>query len=187
MEDKISISPENVREKPSEPCRAPYFEISSEDLRADLQARFRQIVPPEISIGDEDNSGGIKIRRFNLPTDPEDRKKRIDEIQRNGTDRTEAAVESKYQRTYERVAQKYGLNPQDIFDADSPVSLYRHPELLTTEVKGEDPPAHYMNSNGLLIYDAVTEKGIRNLDGPARTFKDLSRRNEALLAIIYIM
>lgn len=179
-------SPESAQEKKNEQYKAPYYEFSSEELVANLQGIFHRIVPSEFDVGDEDRAGGIRVRRFNLPTDPEERKKRIDEIQTNGTDRTETTVDSKFQSTYERVAQKYGLNPNDIFDADSPVLLYRNPQWLTHNQNGENATDHYMNSNGILIYDAVTEKGIRNLEGPERTFKDLDRRNEALLAIVYI-
>lgn len=163
---------------------APYYEVSPTEIQSNFYQFLRKIVPEGIHIGSVEKAGAIRIRRFKLPDDPKERERRIKEIQEKGTDRTNPVFDTPYdRRVYIPAARLYNVNPLDIFDTDTPVSLYRHPELLVTESTDKSEQIRHTNSNGILIYDS---KHIRQLVGPEYTFMDLQKRNEALLAIIGI-
>lgn len=165
--------------------KAPYYEFTVEEFTTDIVRSFRKLVPDGIDVGNgqEPEKIEIRVRRISLPEDSNLRKARVDEIATAGTDRTDPTITSKYNTNYLRAAAEFNVDPMDIIDAGSPMTLYDHPEFLK---QNPDNTSHHTSSNGLLIYDVKTEKGLKHLRGPEYTFKDLNRKNEALLAIVYL-
>lgn len=163
----------------SEAYSAPYLEISREEFVRNIDKILKGVASPELNIGSEDDPGDLKFRFFNLPEDPQERERVIKEIQVKGTDRIDPSVKSRYDIFYQRAAEKAGVDPMDILDVKNGRDLRNDlPTIINP------PDVTHLASNALLVYDGKSPTGIRVIDVREHTFKDLSQRQKALLAII---
>lgn len=173
--------------------RAPYMEVPRDSITKDWRAFLRQVVPHGYRRGRYTNfgpreSGDIMLRFVDLPEDPEARSVRVEEIARSGTDRTNSAVRSQFQSIYERLSREAGIDQMLIFDALGTVGFAHMASSGNSLASGTGV---FSGANGILIYDAKTEKGIipvpsRHASPAEMTFRDPSRKNEALLRIVYL-
>jgi hypothetical protein len=167
-----------------DPHEAVFREYTRQQLHLNARRLIRGMVPREFGIGSLEKLGDVRYRFCSLPEDDEGLQARLKNIRANGTDRTDPTFSSKFENLYTSAlnqAKEMGLNvvSTDIMDTMGAMDFFRSVE------RGLDPTEEYYGgSNGILIYDDKTEKGIIRIFGPEYTFKDLSRRNEALLGII---
>lgn len=169
----------NTPENSQEQDQAPYYEFARGEFVPNMEEILRRIIPLEFNIGSEDELGDIRFRFFNLPEDSEEKKQTLDKVREIASDRTNSSIRSMFESLYEKAADKAGVRPIDVMDTMSAVDFRRHSKALLKPSKEV-----HLGANGLLIYDAKTDKGIINIQGPEYTFKDLNDRKKALLAII---
>lgn len=163
----------------SELYRACYYEFPTTVIAANLAKILKSIVPSDFVIGDEDNEGDLQFRLIRVPNDPEECKRRIEEIAENGSDRTDPDFESLCSFIYRAVAPAAGVTPLDVFDCYGSQNFFSVAKrrFRPRFVGSPDP-------NVILVYDAKTENGIRQIVSFEYTFKNLSQKYKALLAII---
>lgn len=159
--------------------QAPYFEFSRQEFSANMGTILREIIPDEFNVGGEDSRGDLWFRFFQLPDDSTERSKRIWEIARAGSDRTNGDHVGKFDSLYIRAAREAGVDPMDIIDCMTAADVFRRAAKDALETVTQ-----IFHGNALLIYDGKTDKGLRHVSFPEFTFKNLASRNEALLAII---
>lgn len=157
-----------------------YHAIPRDEFLAALDAHLKALVPTEFKLGSADEVGDIRFRLVSLPDDPTQREARIEDILKKGTDRTDPKVTSRYDSLYRQAARLADCDPLDVFDCISSPTFYRRAEsgYFTPDAEG------YMGANGVIIYDALRDSGIKRIRGPEYTFKDTKQREKAILAIV---
>lgn len=172
MESSETTSPETSH-------GAQYLEISRAEFVGNVYQILERITPPGLNIGSEDSPGDLRFRLFKLPDNPQERERVIREVQAKGTDRIDPSVKSRYDILYQRAAEKAGIDPMDVIDVMNGMDLRNY---LSTILNPSG--ATYLSSNALLVYDGKSPTGIHPIDIREYTFKDLSQKQRALLAII---
>lgn len=167
-------------EKPKvEPSETPYIEVSRTEFASNIDQTLQGVVPPEFNIVSEDDLGDLRFRFFNLPDNPGERQQVLEAIRVKGTDRIDASLRSRYDALYEAAARKAGIDPIDVFDTMNAIDLRRNAPAIANP-----PDVTHLGANALLVYDGKTQNGIRQITAREYTFKNLTKRQEALLAII---
>lgn len=162
--------------------RAPDFEVNHGRPPIEIGHLLQEIIPPQFSSDDPD-SGGMVCRFFRLPQDPGRRVSRVQEIAQKGTDCTRFFTFANL-ITGDKFAVTGILNalvrPNNYFYGLEWRDFIRRP------IEGN---CGSYRANAMLVYDAVTEIGVRSCSQADQypqvfTFRSPSQGNLALLAIV---
>lgn len=139
--------------------------------------------------------GDLIFRFVFLPDDPDERAKRIIEISKAGTDRTDPHYpkERLVLDRYTGTAEWAGVNPIDLIDCLKSSEFY---SFLGDgrEEDGPQPLSYFLSKQvssepkdqALLVFDGKTEDGVKLVRKPEYIFRNPQHKNKALLGVITV-
>lgn len=184
-----SLTPTDETEKTG---KAGYIELTEAEADRQFQnlQQFLSVLFPEDLTTDD-----LVFRFIKIPENSQKRKKRIEDIIDNGTDRTSRwhlnnfSLLSLIGREYKDEAQQAGVRPQDmIFGVSGDyfqqliqrVGFIAACKVYHYYIGGSEQP------NAILVYDAKTMNGLRLVEKTVYTFNNPSQKQKALLGVIAI-
>ncbi|MBU0572128.1 hypothetical protein KKH23_00070 [Patescibacteria group bacterium] len=161
--------------------KIPYIEISSEMFKKrhslinplsleDFNEKFSQSMFERLDLNVKEFPEKFRFRFFHLEENPAERKERLEKISVHGSDRTNPSPKLKTMPGYVSASSASGVEQIYLFDCGS----LPHFSQNYSEEK----------HNALLIYDSAK---ICYVEGVEYTFKDMSDRGRALLAIVALI
>ena len=182
LEAASNYSPKSGKEiTGSEGYKATYIELSSDVAFSHELLEVLSFLPNDVNLAD------LAFRRIKLPTNPQKRKKRIEEITAKGTDRTRRWHLSNFSISrvglqYADASRKVGVKQEDVILCLSGESFQK-----VVQKTGLRSALNARNQgNAVLVYDTKTENGLKRVSTIEYTFKNLRQKNLALLGIVAI-
>lgn len=168
--------------EPDSDYRASYREVTLEELTTHWREIIREMAGADFRLGEINQEvTELRFRNIALPSTIDERLARVKEIATEGTDRT---MVGKTSDAYEFESQRAGgKDPLLFMWTVGDKEFIRQVSNLETQQFIMD------RINGILIFDAKTEKGVEAVTHPGSfmtMFKNPERKNEALLGIIYV-
>lgn len=167
--------------------KASYVEVANDEASSRDLFQLLQFIPEDLKVSD------LAFRVITLPTNIHKRKRRVEKIIQEGTDRTShfdrtnfwlisgVAFGWKTVASYRDAARRKGIKPMDIILASEGTYFQK-----LVGGNGLYNSLGRFNGNAVLVYDAKTQNGVKPLSSIEYTFQNPQEKRIALLGIIAV-